>query len=115
MSAGAVSVRSETTAPAFPSPKLSTTGDVVDPPRIQITHPFHPLAGAHLTFVVAKQLWGEDRVTVRWPDGSLRSVPVHWTDRVPPDPVITVGRGRAYFRVDDLLTLAELVRQRVRR
>jgi len=40
---------------------------------------------------------------------------VNWTDRVPPDPVITVGRGRAYFRVDDLLTLAELVRQRVRR
>jgi len=97
-----------------PSPKLSTTDDVADPPRIQITHPFHPLSGARLTFVVAKSLWGEDRVTVQWPDGSLRSVPVHWTDRAAPDPVITVGRGRAYFRVDDLLTLAELVRQRVR-
>jgi hypothetical protein len=52
---------------------------------------------------------------VQWPDGSLRSVPVTWTDRVPPDPVITVGRGRAYFRVEDLLTLADLVNQRVRR
>ena len=65
--------------------------------------------------IVAKKLWGEARVTVQWPDGSLRSLPVGWTDWVPPDPVLTVGRGRAYFRVDDLLTLADLVGRRLAR
>jgi hypothetical protein len=65
--------------------------------------------------IVAKKLWGEERVTVQAPDGSLRSVPVGWTDWLPPDPVLTVGRGRAYFRVDDLLRLADLVSRRLHR
>jgi len=64
---------------------------------------------------VAKKLWGEERITVQWPDGSLRSLPVGWTDRLQPDPVVTVGNGRACFRVDDLLALADLVSQRLRR
>jgi len=59
--------------------------------------------------VVAKQLWGEDRVTFDHPDGSLCSVPVHWTDAGPPDPYHSLGGGRSRFRVEDLLTLADLV------
>ena len=65
--------------------------------------------------IVVKKLWGEARVTVQWPDGSLRSLPVGWTDWLPPDPVLTAGRGRAYFRVDDLLKLTDLVWQRLHR
>ena len=90
-------------------------GHAGDPPLVEITHPFHPLHGTRLPFVVAKKLWGEERITVQWPDGSLRSVPVGWTDWLPPDPVLLVGNGRAHFRVDDLLTLADLVRQRLPR
>jgi hypothetical protein len=58
---------------------------------------------------VAKQLWGEDRVTVQHPDGGLWSVPVSWTDYRPPAPYLQVGRARARFRVEDLLTLAALL------
>jgi Family of unknown function (DUF5372) len=60
-------------------------------------------------FVVAKPLWGEDRITFEHPDGGLCSVPVNWTDFVPADPYVSVGGGRSRFRVEDLLALAELV------
>jgi hypothetical protein len=62
--------------------------------------------------VVAKQLWGEDRVTFEHPDGGLRSVPVNWTDFVPADPYLSVGGGRSCFRVEDLVALADLVTTR---
>ena len=76
---------------------------------IRITHPFHPLRGQTFRFVVAKQLWGEDRVTFERPDGSFHSVPVGWTDFVRADPYLSVGRGRSYFRLADLRALATLV------
>ena len=61
---------------------------------------------------MAKSLWGEDRVTFEHPDGGLRSVPVSWTDFVPADPYLSLGRGRSCFRVEDLLTLADLMASR---
>lgn len=66
-------------------------------------------------YVVTGKLWGEARVTVETADGSLRSLPVGWTDLLPVDPVVTLGRGRAPFRLADLLTLADLVEGRTRR
>jgi hypothetical protein len=36
-------------------------------------------------------------------------VPVGWTDLVPADPYLSVGRGRASFRMEDLRALATLV------
>jgi hypothetical protein len=65
--------------------------------------------------VVAKQLWGEDRVTFAHPDGSLHSVPVGWTDFGPTDPYLSIGQGRAHFRVEALLALIDLVAARVQR
>jgi hypothetical protein len=59
--------------------------------------------------VVSKLLWGEERVTFEQADGSLRSVPVGWTDRELPDPYLSLGGGRSHFRVGDLLVLAALV------
>ena len=94
------------------SPKPSTTADAVASSQIRITHPFHPLRGRAFRFVVAKQLWGEDRVTFEHPAGSLHSVPVNWTDFVPADPYLSVGRGRSRFRLEDLLTLADLLAAR---
>jgi hypothetical protein len=59
--------------------------------------------------VVHKQLWGEDRVTFEDASGALCSVPVNWTDLLPPEPYVSVGRGRSRFRLSDLRALAELV------
>jgi len=61
--------------------------------------------------VVAKLLWGEERVTVEHPDGSLRSVSISWTDVRPADPYLSLGGGRSRFRVEDLLALVAMVRE----
>ncbi len=54
-------------------------------------------------------------MTFEDPGGGLRSVPVGWTDFVPADSYLSVGRGRSSFRVEDLLALAELVAIRAAR
>jgi len=41
--------------------------------------------------------------------GSLTSLPAAWTSVVPPDPFEVMGRGRALFRLDDLVRLVALV------
>ena len=64
--------------------------------------------------MVTKSLWGEDRVTVQRPDGSAWSIPVGWTDLLPPDPAVKAGHGGAPFRLEDLLRLADLVAGRIR-
>ena len=87
----------------------SNTHGGSDEQYVQIIHPFHPLRGQRFRLVVRKQLWGEERVTVEMPGGIFRSVPVAWTDAVPPDPYISVGGGRSLFRVDDLLELSRVV------
>lgn len=56
-----------------------------------------------------KQLWGEDRVTFEDATGTLWSVPVNWTDLLPAEPYLSVGRGRSRFRIADLCALADLV------
>jgi len=59
--------------------------------------------------VVSKQIWGEDRVTLQFADGSLQSVPIGWTDIAPVDRYMSVGKGRSRFRIEDLLRLGELL------
>ena len=48
-------------------------------------------------------------MTIELTDGSLYSVPVSWTDFLPPDPYQTVGNGKSRFRVEDLILLAQLI------
>jgi hypothetical protein len=97
------------TVPRGPSRKQSTPGDRVDVTQIRITHPFHSLQGQVFRLVIAKQLWGRIASTFERPDGSFHSVPVGWTDFVPADPYLSVGRGRSYFLLEDLRALATLV------
>lgn len=54
--------------------------------------------------------WGEHRVFYREP-GSERtsSLPASWTDVEGPDPFVVMGKGRSYFKVEDLLSLAGLL------
>lgn len=65
--------------------------------------------------MVVKQLWGEERVTLEHPDGSLVSVPINWTDAAPADPYLELGCGRSLFRVEDLVALAQLIGARNQR
>ncbi|MDW7762015.1 MAG: DUF5372 family protein [Acidobacteriota bacterium] len=74
-----------------------------------MVHPFHPLRGRPLRMVVRKSLWGEDRVTIELTEGTHWSIPVGWTDLAVEDPYISLGAGRSFFRVRDLIELARLV------
>jgi len=56
-----------------------------------------------------KQNWGEDRVMFFDQQGRLRSLPSTWTNVDPPDARTQAAAGRAYLRVDDLLTLGALL------
>jgi len=84
------------------------TGDVTGP--VRITHPFHPLFGQEIDFVVHRAQWGEERVFYRDRHGHRASLPARWTSLAPEDPFITAGAGRSWFRVHDLVDLAALLR-----
>ncbi len=45
---------------------------------------------------------GEERV---------RSLPASWTDVEGPDPFLVLAAGRSFFRVEDLVRLAILIRE----
>ncbi|MGH9817035.1 MAG: DUF5372 family protein [Candidatus Acidiferrales bacterium] len=74
-----------------------------------VTHPFHPLRGQTFDVLAVRNNWGGDRVSYTGADGRLRSLPVEWTDVVPPDLIVTLGAGRAYFRADLLRKLRVLL------
>jgi hypothetical protein len=74
-----------------------------------VTHPFHPLRGQSFDLLAVRNNWGGDRVSYAGPEGRLRTLPVEWTDVVEPDLVVTVGAGRAFFRIDRLRQLRRLI------
>jgi len=76
-----------------------------------VTHPFHPLLGCHFELVVVRRNWGEDRVYYHDEEGRLRLIPRGWTSLASQDPFVVAAAGRALFRIEDLLRLAELVRR----
>jgi hypothetical protein len=49
------------------------------------------------------------RLLLRVDDETVCAIPPQWTDAVCPDPEVIIGRGRALFRVADLLDLASVV------
>jgi hypothetical protein len=76
-----------------------------------VTHPFHPLHGSEWELVDYRHTWGEDRVYFHDADGVVRCLPAAWTSVRDVDLTIVVGRGRAAFRVADLLELVALIRK----
>jgi hypothetical protein len=74
-----------------------------------VTHPFHPLLGKSFELLAYRKTWAENRVYFH-DDGRLRALPAGWTDAVEPPVFVALAAGRAHFRPDDLLRLAELVR-----
>jgi hypothetical protein len=41
----------------------------------------------------------------------MRSLAARWTSLAPPDPFVIAARGRAFFRLEDLIRLADLLRE----
>ena len=76
-----------------------------------MTHPFHPLLGQEFDLLDYRSAWGEDRVYYYDAEGRLQRLPAKWTDAVPPELIVTLGGGRSPLRADDLLRLADLIRQ----
>jgi len=74
-----------------------------------VTHPFHPLGGREFELLDLRQTWGERRVYFHDDDGRFVAMPVGWTDAEAADPFVLVAAGRSYFRMEDLVRLAELV------
>ena len=59
--------------------------------------------------VMYRPCWGEDRVFFHHDDGRLTSIPAPWTSLGAVDPFVWLAAGRAYFRVEDLIAVADLV------
>ncbi|MHB8255436.1 MAG: DUF5372 family protein [Acidiferrobacter sp.] len=92
---------------------MSSTADCsADRPAdvFTITHPFHPRHGQQYVLVSRRLGWGEDRVHYFDDNGKLGSMPAAWTSVAHTDLFSQASAGRSWFRVDDLLALAERVR-----
>jgi hypothetical protein len=98
-------------APRWRSPTPSTTGGSNGSQRFRVTHPFHPLSGREYELVGFAHTWGEHRVFFREPgQARVRSLPATWTDVVGADAFVALSAGRSYFRPEDLLQLALLLK-----
>jgi Family of unknown function (DUF5372) len=53
--------------------------------------------------------WCERRVWFLDDDGHFASIPCGWTNFEPIDPYVAISAGRAAFRYQDLLALAQLI------
>ena len=53
--------------------------------------------------------WGEQRVAYRDEIGSLRSVPISWTDRKPGDIFLEISAGRSIVHTEDLIGLKQFI------
>jgi Family of unknown function (DUF5372) len=62
---------------------------------------------------VIRNNWGGDRVSYLDATGRLRTLLIEWTDIHTPDPVITVGAGRAFFRADLLRELRRMIDKQI--
>jgi hypothetical protein len=76
-----------------------------------VIYPYHPLYGQIFELAAQNKEFGEDRVFYRKSDGRLRCLPAQWTSLAAPDPFVTAAKGRAYFRLEDLIRLAEQMRE----
>ena len=92
-------------------PRQSTTPilDITER-TFRVTHPFHPLRGRQFDLVNYTLCWGEPRAYFHDDADRLCSLPAAWTSVGSPDPTVEMGAGRSPFRADDLLDLAELIR-----
>lgn len=77
--------------------------------RFRVVHPFHPLFGREFDQLGSREGLPEDRLYLEDRDGRAASIPRHFTDLGPLDPIVVMGRGQCLFRVVDLLELCALI------
>jgi len=69
------------------------------------------LSGKTLELAARNREFGEDRIFYLGPDGRMRFLPARWTSLGAPDPFVIAAAGRAYFRLEDLVRLTELIKE----
>ena len=75
-----------------------------------MTHPFHPFSGREFELLILKHSERVgDRVYFYDDAGEVVSVPAGWTSVAGEDPFVVMSGGKALFRVEDLLRLADLL------
>ncbi len=80
--------------------------------RITVTHPFHPWLGQEFELLDYHRSWGKECVNCCDQEGCLVTIPLQFTDAMGvKDPFLEASAGRSYFRVEDLLQLAELTKK----
>ena len=78
--------------------------------QVRITHPFHPLTGREFELIAYRRSWGNNECVDCLDDqGRLVSILVAWTDAAEGDPFVVLSGGRAYFRIEDLTRLHDLI------
>jgi len=77
--------------------------------RIRVTHPFHPLYNQEFEVVNYRKGWAREVVDCRGEGDRLITLPLAWTDAAEVDPFVVLSAGRSYFRVEDLVLLAEML------
>ena len=65
--------------------------------------------GRHFGLVSSRWNWQQEWIYFHDDDGRLASVPIDWTSLSSPDPFLVLSNGRARFRPDDLVRLADLI------
>jgi len=79
--------------------------------RFRITHPFHPLFSREFDLLEYRKSWGRDSLNFIDDQGRVSTIPLEWTDAgCEQDPFVEVSAGRSFFRAEDLIRLADLVK-----
>ena len=76
---------------------------------MRIIHEFHPHFGTEFEILAIQHCWGEGRVSYRDQAGSVRTVPLAWTDRKRPDMFSEQSAGRSVLHIDDIAGMRQLL------
>ncbi len=74
-------------------------------------HPFHPLYKHEFILLDNRHNWGEERVFYYDENGELKSLPTQWTNVIAQDPFVKKSSGRAYFNINGLIELTEIIKK----
>ena len=78
--------------------------------QFRITHPFHPRCDETFERIDYRRSFGGEMLDARDASGKPIAVPLAYTDAAyEEDPFLAISAGRAYFRIEDLLELAEVL------
>ena len=89
----------------------TTPTDEVQTQNFHVTHPFHPLAGRQFAVERLCRYGAEHRVCFHGEKDRICEIPLSWTSLALEDPFLIQAAGKSWFRFEDLLELARLIRR----